>query len=181
MTRRGDSTRLARATMPISDYVKRLRAYVGTDVLLMPAVTAIVRDPNGRILLVKTIDRGVWVAPGGSIDPGESPTDAVVRETWEETGLVVEPRALVGVYGGPEFLISYPNGDRTAYVTTVFECAAVGGAPRADGVETSELRYVAAADLAALPVAAWVPVVLADAFRFHGQARFQALTWRPPR
>ena len=165
--------------MPISEYLRGVRARVGTELLLVPSVTAIVRDERQRVLLVKAIERGVWTAPGGSVDPHESPADAVVRETWEETGLLVEPRALLGVYGGREFLVTYANGDRTSYFMTVFECAVVGGAPRPDGVETSELRYVAEAELAALPLPDWGRVVFPDVFHPCGRARFRAPTWRP--
>lgn len=42
---------------------------------------------DGRILLVKAAYRWSWGMPGGLMDPGESPADAAVRETKEETGL----------------------------------------------------------------------------------------------
>jgi len=62
------------------------------------AVGAIaVRD--GRLLLVRRghpPDEGKWSLPGGRVEPGESDPDAVVRETAEETGLVVRVRALAG-------------------------------------------------------------------------------------
>jgi 8-oxo-dGTP pyrophosphatase MutT (NUDIX family) len=55
-----------------------------------------VRD--GRILVLQRsggMSDGAWVPPGGNVDPGEEPLDAVIRETREETGLVLaEPRFL---------------------------------------------------------------------------------------
>jgi 8-oxo-dGTP pyrophosphatase MutT (NUDIX family) len=54
------------------------------------------------------------------VDPDETPSDAVVREVWEETGLYIAPVRLLGVYGGPSCLVTYPNGERTAAP----ECAA---------------------------------------------------------
>ncbi|WTA94867.1 NUDIX hydrolase (plasmid) [Streptomyces cyaneofuscatus] len=43
-----------------------------------------------HVLLVNHRWRG-WVAPGGKVDPGETPREAAVREVFEETGLAVEP------------------------------------------------------------------------------------------
>ena len=83
--------------MPISDYMRCLREKVGPDLLLAPSVTIITFDDQGRILLARHADTGVWVAPGGSVDPHESPADAAVREMWEETGLLVEPTKILGV------------------------------------------------------------------------------------
>lgn len=62
------------------------------------AQARITRD-DGRILLVKAAYRWRWGLPGGLMDAGESPADAVVRETLEETGLRItltsEPKVLV--------------------------------------------------------------------------------------
>ncbi len=63
----------------------------------MPSVTIITFDDRGRVLLARHADAVVWVAPGGSVDPHESPADAAVREMWEETGLRVEPTRVVVV------------------------------------------------------------------------------------
>jgi 8-oxo-dGTP pyrophosphatase MutT (NUDIX family) len=49
--------------------------------------SAIVRDSDGRILLHRHKRLGIWLQPGGHVDPGESCEEAALRETWEETGL----------------------------------------------------------------------------------------------
>ena len=61
---------------------------------------AAVVERDGRYLLVEehTADGLVLNNPAGHLDPGESPLQAVVRETLEETGRDFTPRALVGVY-----------------------------------------------------------------------------------
>jgi 8-oxo-dGTP pyrophosphatase MutT (NUDIX family) len=165
--------------MPISDYLKQLRSRVGSQLLLVPSVTGIIYDDRRRVLLVHHADRGLWVAPGGSIEPNESPADATVREVWEETGLVIEPIRIIGVFGGPDFEVVYSNGDRVTYIQTVFECHIRGGEARPDGVETRQLAYVSQAELAALPTPPWMQIVMPTVFGARNQAHFQQALWRP--
>jgi 8-oxo-dGTP pyrophosphatase MutT (NUDIX family) len=164
----------------ISDYLKRLREKVGHDLLVVPSVTAAVFDEAGRVLMVKHSDRRLWVLPGGSIDPGETPADAVVRETWEETNLRAEITALIGVFSGPEFLVKYENGDEVIYVMSVFECRVVGGKPKPDGEETLEVRYFTQDETINLPVPAWARIVLPSVFKHEMEASLYS-TWKPPR
>lgn len=68
--------------------------------------SAIVLDADGRVLLHRHKRLGRWLQPGGHIDRGESPADAAVRETLEESGLAVhhpdEPALVhVDVHPGP--------------------------------------------------------------------------------
>jgi 8-oxo-dGTP pyrophosphatase MutT (NUDIX family) len=49
--------------------------------------SAIVLDQAGRVLLHRHKRLGVWLQPGGHLDPGENAAEAAVRETLEETGL----------------------------------------------------------------------------------------------
>jgi 8-oxo-dGTP pyrophosphatase MutT (NUDIX family) len=164
--------------MPISPYLERLRRRVGKTLLLVPSVTAVIRDERGRVLLARHAEGG-WVAPGGSVEPNEPPADALVRETWEETRLLVEPLRVLGVYGGPEFEVVYGNGDRVSYLMTVFECRIARGEARADGVETLELAWFAEEELTALGLPAWARLVLHDAFRDAAAVRFRPPGWRP--
>jgi 8-oxo-dGTP diphosphatase len=59
------------------------------EIRLRPAVRAVVLDPDDRLLLVHLDWPGWdgWVLPGGGIDPGEDPFDALRRELLEEAGL----------------------------------------------------------------------------------------------
>lgn len=165
--------------MPISDYLKRLRAKVSNELLLVPSVTGIVYDEQGRILLARHAEGEVWLAPGGSIEPNETPANAIVREMWEETGLLVEPTRIIGVYGGPEFLITYGNGDQVTYLMTVFECRILEGRMQADGIETLALAFFSQSDLGGLKMPAWAHVVFPDVFRDRGWTYFSAPRWKP--
>ena len=167
--------------MPVSDYLRELRALVGSRLLVVPSATGLVFDRDERVLLVRHADAGVWVPPGGAIDPGETPQDAVVREVFEEAAVHVEPVALRGVFGGPACRVRYRNGDEVEYVMAVFECRALSGTPRADGVETLEARWVATAELAELPLAAWARALLPALLGRRDGAWIPPVTWRPPR
>jgi ADP-ribose pyrophosphatase YjhB (NUDIX family) len=58
-------------------------------------------DADERVLLVLRRDYPVWNLPGGKVEPHETPWDAAVRETREETGLEIEVQRLTGVYHKP--------------------------------------------------------------------------------
>lgn len=165
--------------MPVSPYIYNLRQKVGHDLLHVPSVTILVFDEQNRVLLVKDAGSGRWTTPGGAIDPGEHPADAAVREMWEETNLLVELTHITGVYGGSDFIIAYPNGDRTSYFMTVFAAHIIGGELRPDQVETVATAYFAQDDLAALGLSTWQKMVLADAFQPQPKTRFQDSAWEP--
>lgn len=132
--------------MAMSAYYKTLRERVGSSLLLIPGVSAIIRDASGRILLQQQHDDS-WSLPAGAIEPGESPSTAIVREVLEETGLHVRAQAIVAVLGGASCRVRYPNGDEVEYVVTIFECEIIAGALLASNDETKTLAYFRLADM----------------------------------
>lgn len=100
-------------------HIAELRGLIGTRLLIVPSVSVGLWNQHG-ILLAHHSATGVWSTPGGAIEPGETVSDACRREAREELLVDVEPVAIAAVLGPDE--IVYPNGDRTAYVTTVFAC-----------------------------------------------------------
>ncbi len=109
--------------------------------VIRPGVSAFIRTAEG-VLLQRRSDNGLWGLPGGSVEPGESVTEALVREVREETNLEVVPTRLVGVYSAPALgqVVTYPDGNVIHYVSAVFECAVRGGV-LACGDESLELAF----------------------------------------
>ena len=161
--------------MGISDYVRGLRGLVGTELLFLPSVACLVRDDAQRILLVRHVE-GRWMLPGGVVDPGERPADAARRECWEEAGVVVDPVRIAGVYGGPEHFTTYANGDRAAWVVTVFDAILREGEPHAHDDETQDAGWFALDEIDALEMGDATRETLRQLL---GGASFVGATWQP--
>jgi 8-oxo-dGTP pyrophosphatase MutT (NUDIX family) len=173
-----EAFKLRELPMPMSAYLAAVRAKVGHDLLTATAVSISVFNSDGRILLVRHADKGSWVIPGGAIDPNETPADAAVRECWEETGLFVEPMRIIGIFGGPEFLTRYPNGDVTYYTTIAFEARKISGSCKADGVETLDVRYFTKDECEHLTLTPESRLIAQRAF-VSESAYFARATWSP--
>jgi 8-oxo-dGTP pyrophosphatase MutT (NUDIX family) len=167
--------------MPISPYVRHLRTLVGSMRLLLPSVSVHLFDDAGRLLLVRQRDGAVWSTPGGLIEPDERPADAAAREAWEETGLVVRPDRILGVYGGPECVVRYGNGDEVQYVIVAIGATVVGGALRPDLDETDQAQWWSAAEAESLPLAPWLRALRHEVFAGAASAPFAAASWTPSR
>jgi 8-oxo-dGTP pyrophosphatase MutT (NUDIX family) len=126
--------------MTMSQYYRDLRARLGSSLLMMPAVAAVIRDAAGKILMQQRHDES-WSLPAGAVEPGETPAQAVSREVFEETGLIVEATAVLGVVGGAACRVRYANDDEVESVVTVFACRAVGGSLVTSNDETKRLAY----------------------------------------
>jgi ADP-ribose pyrophosphatase YjhB (NUDIX family) len=102
---------------------------------------AVVRE--GQILLVQERSDEGWCMPGGWADVGDLPSEVVAREVWEESGFVVVPRKVIGVYdanrsGRPlEFYHAYK---------IIFLCEITGGQARPSH-ETLDVGFFDFADL----------------------------------
>jgi 8-oxo-dGTP pyrophosphatase MutT (NUDIX family) len=165
--------------MPMSEYLQQLRKKVGHELLLLPSAAVALHDDQMRLLLCLHADKNIWVTPGGLIEPGEEPADAAVRETWEETGLIVDVTGILGVYGGPDLIIDYPNGDRAAYIGTIFRGKVTGGTLRPDGDEILDIRYFTRDEFVATPHSKWMDTVAPMLFVKDSTPHFLPPSWRP--
>ncbi|HWT77970.1 MAG TPA: NUDIX hydrolase N-terminal domain-containing protein, partial [Candidatus Methylomirabilis sp.] len=83
--------------LPSEEVQKRLVGELGYITPKVGAEAAIF-DRQGRMLLVRRSDDGLWCLPCGWVEPNESPEEAAIRETREETGLEVRSLQLVDVF-----------------------------------------------------------------------------------
>ncbi len=115
---------------------------VGHHRILMNFVLAAIFNDKGELLLQKRGDKKKWGLPGGVLELGETLEEALIREVKEETGLKIKPVSVVGIYTGPDYNVTYPNGDLTQPVAVLFNVKVIGG-KLTDKVdeETLELRY----------------------------------------
>jgi ADP-ribose pyrophosphatase YjhB (NUDIX family) len=123
-----------------SNYIKSLRSKVGNSILMIPSVAAVILDSSNRLLLQEKSSEA-WSLPAGMIEPGESPNEAIVREVKEETGLIITPNKILGVFGGEQFRYIYPNGDRVEYTVILMNCSIVGDTGEITDSETKSLQY----------------------------------------
>jgi 8-oxo-dGTP diphosphatase len=106
-------------------------------------VAALIRDGARILMSRRRADQpmpGLWEFPGGKVEPGESPTEALAREVREELGCQVEVGPIHEVV-----FHAYPEFDLTMLV---YAATIVAETPRA--VDVAEIAWVAVADLPAL-------------------------------
>ncbi len=113
------------------------------------------KDRMGKdhVVLVKRSHppiQGQWSIPGGVLEVGEFVRDAAIREAREETGLIVEPGELLGVY---DRVLRHADGRvQYHYVLVDFLCRPVGGELQAD-TDAAEVRWFTREELPALKLA----------------------------
>ena len=108
---------------------------------------------NSRVLLVKRAHpplQAQWSIPGGVLEVGELVREAAIREAREETGLIVEPADLLGVYD--RVLRNAEQRVQYHYVLIDFLCHRVGGKLHAAS-DAAEVRWFTREELPALNLA----------------------------
>lgn len=146
--------------------------------------SAIVFDGTGRVLLVEHRKAGLWLYPGGHVEPDEAPAEAAVREVAEETGLAVEVVAesrfshpAVTSHPVPFAIIEMAVTDAANgahhHIDHVYVCRPPGPAdePRAAPTELAGARWVPIGDVCALRTPAELPSLIAAAATWSQQRR----------
>lgn len=129
------------------------REYPESPLVGLGAVVIAHHSSERRVLLIRRGTApllGEWSLPGGVLECGETLREAVIREAREETGLLVNPSEMLGVY---ERVIRDDQGRvRYHYVLIDFLCHAVGGDLKA-GSDAAEVRWFTREELPALNLA----------------------------
>ena len=128
---------------------------------LVPAASAIVTDDDGRILLHRRRDNDMWALPGGVMELGESISDCVIREVKEETGLLVDPKRIVGIYSDPKHVFAYDDGEVRQEFSICFACEVLSGEQEVSS-ESYEVAFFEERDVADLPMVDSIRVRLSD-------------------
>jgi len=118
---------------------------------IVPGASAVVLDEAGRILLHRRDDNELWSIPGGGMEVGERISDTVVREVREETGLEVEPEAIVGIYSNPQHVVEYGDGEIRQQFSVCFACRLVSG-ELATNDESLEVGFFTPAEIETMPM-----------------------------
>lgn len=100
---------------------------LGKEGKLRLGASAIIFNEEGKFLLTQRADNGLWCLPGGAVESGESVAEACIREVYEETGLKVRVKRLIGVYSHPDQLVVYKDGNKAFVVALHFETEIIGG------------------------------------------------------
>jgi len=128
---------------------------------LVPAASVVVVDDDGRVLLQRRTDNGMWALPGGKMDLGESLGDCGIRETYEETGIRIEITGIVGTYTNPGHVFAYDDGEVRQEFSICLLGRPVGGELRVSD-ESFEVAWFTPAETDVLPMVPSIRKRLAD-------------------
>lgn len=144
--------------------------------------SALVFGSDGRLLLIHHVKSGLWLPPGGHIEPGEAPAEAAVREVHEETGVDAEiisgslfnhPAVITHIapFAIIEATAADPVNGPHQHIDFLYVCrAARGGGLRLQESEVTAARWVALAALSSVSVPAELPKLAAHALAWSADS-----------
>ena len=113
---------------------------------------AVIFDEDRRkVLLTRRMDNGLWCLPGGKMEAGESVEECCRREVFEETGLEIQTRRLIGIYSNRDQLVIYPDGHKVQIVVLSFEAEVTGGKLGLSD-ETTDAAYYDLSEMESMPM-----------------------------
>ena len=143
----------------MTEYIKRLRKFVGHSPVLQCGASVIIMDDMDRILLMHRTDNDCWCFPGGSVELGESVKETAIREAFEETGLFVSDLIIFDVFSGEELYYKYPNGDEVYNIDVVFVTRNYEGDIITENEESKDCKFFSITDLPQNISAPVIPVM----------------------
>ncbi len=129
------------------------------------AVAGLVTNAQGHVLMLRNPRRD-WEFPGGQVEEGETLTDALRREVFEETGVQVDVGRLVGVY----------SNTKSHIVMFDFVCEYIEGEPRTSA-ESLEVAWVARDEALGRIIRPAIRERMRDMLEFSGQVVYRAYSF----
>lgn len=150
-------------------YLGQLRALAGDRTLLFVGARSLVRDDDGRFLLIKRSDNGHWALPAGAMELGESIAECAIREVREESGLTATEVTLFALFSGAEYTSTNMFGDSYQVFSHAFRVDAWRGDLQRVTDETTDARFLTPDEFDTLdaPIARSVPETLAALAEFE--------------
>lgn len=147
--------------------------------------SAVVLDDDNRVLIVHHNKIGLYLYPGGHIDPDEDPAEAAVREVLEETGIkavvIGEPaftHPAVVSHPAPWAIIEMDVRDSKIgehrHIDHVYICRAIGGNLTAQLDEVGNVRWVHPRNVADLPTPPELPELVNAAVRWVSSRSYRS-------
>ncbi|MCI0552975.1 MAG: NUDIX domain-containing protein [Anaerolineae bacterium] len=118
---------------------------LGRKGILRFGCSAVIFDETRtKVLLTRRADNGLWCVPGGAMESGESAAEGCEREVFEETGLRVRVKRVVGIY-------SNPDGNKVHIVVLGFEAEIIGGKLGLSN-ETTDVGFFSLTEMENMPM-----------------------------
>ncbi|GFN37011.1 NUDIX hydrolase [Tepidimicrobium xylanilyticum] len=135
-------------------------------------------DKKGNILIVKTYNRG-WDCPGGQIEIGENIEEGLLREIYEESGVIASVKSLVGIYSNVGQYLYY-DGVTPVPTKVMFDfiCDYVSGELKASN-ETSEVIWISKDKVLEYIKAPASFFRLQNVLNFNGQIKYCSYITKP--
>jgi 8-oxo-dGTP pyrophosphatase MutT (NUDIX family) len=118
---------------------------------LVPACGVLAVDDQGRMLLQCRRDTGQWALPMGKMELGETPSECAIRETREETGVLVAITGILGIFSDPAHIVQYGDGEIRQEYEVILLARPVSGEPSVND-EASAVAWVEPGDLQSLDI-----------------------------
>jgi 8-oxo-dGTP diphosphatase len=123
-------------------YWSMLRPHIQDSLIYSPGLMVLIRNDEGKILVVRRSDDGEWSLPAGSRELEENIFDTAVQEMYEELGIHVRLSSLAAIFSGPKMWWMYPNGHIMQFTGFAFRGEIIAGEPAISDNENHELRWV---------------------------------------
>ena len=135
------------------------------------AAGGFVVNETGQVLLLKSPRYGDWEFPGGQVEIGETIPHALEREVFEETGITVNVKSLVGIYS---------NIRKPSIVNMDFVCEYISGTPQTSN-ESSQVAWFDRNKVLGLIKREAIRVRLKNMLEFKGEVNYLAYLVDPNR